>query len=336
MSLKVLLNFKLNWVLLCASFWLFALPIQAKYVVAVVGKTKNDSFYQQAFKGCEQFAKQHLDFECIYDGPKDFQDIRTQVLVITDLVRRNNISGLLIATTDSNYLVERALKQLKDNNIPVITFDSDLLEEDQQYRLAYVGTNNFDYGVALGNELKKFTNKENNQVCIQSGHSTTPNLNKRIEGVRYALSGQKDKRLSGENGWSEFDRCPLYSLGKREVSLGQLDKLLNLENPPLFLAVAGFAQFNPNYANVIAKHKQRIANQEVVIVSADTEQMQLAVLQQGLSSANIGQNPFEMGRLSAELMYQYLTKGERPAKSHYYLDFHYCQQSNAGTCTVNH
>ena len=70
MSLKVLLNFKLNWVLLCASFWLFALPIQAKYVVAVVGKTKNDSFYQQAFKGCEQFAKQHLDFECIYDGPK--------------------------------------------------------------------------------------------------------------------------------------------------------------------------------------------------------------------------------------------------------------------------
>ncbi|MEM6510202.1 MAG: hypothetical protein AAF644_12075 [Pseudomonadota bacterium] len=113
MSLKVLLNFKLNWVLLCASFWLFALPIQAKYVVAVVGKTKNDSFYQQAFKGCEQFAKQHLDFECIYDGPKDFQDIRTQVLVITDLVRRNNISGLLIATTDSNYLVERALKSLK-------------------------------------------------------------------------------------------------------------------------------------------------------------------------------------------------------------------------------
>ncbi|MEM7389211.1 MAG: substrate-binding domain-containing protein [Pseudomonadota bacterium] len=209
MSLKVLLNFKLNWVLLCASFWLFALPIQAKYVVAVVGKTKNDSFYQQAFKGCEQFAKQHLDFECIYDGPKDFQDIRTQVLVITDLVRRNNISGLLIATTDSNYLVERALKKLKDNNIPVITFDSDLLEKDQQYRLTYVGTNNFDYGVALGNELKKFTNKENNQVCIQSGHSTTPNLNKRIEGVRYALSGQKDKRLSGENGWSEFDRCPL-------------------------------------------------------------------------------------------------------------------------------
>lgn len=173
-------------------------------------------------------------------------------------------------------------------------------------------------------------------MCIQSGHSTTPNLNKRIEGVRYALSGQTEKRLSGENGWSEFDRCPLYSLGKRGVSLGQLDKLLNLENPPLFLAVAGFAQFNPNYANVIAKHKQRIANQEVVIVSADTEQMQLAVLQQGLSSANIGQNPFEMGRLSAELMYQYLTKGERPAKSHYYLDFHYCQQSNAGTCTVNH
>jgi len=42
-------------------------------VIAIVGKTKNDSFYQQAFKGCLHFSNEHPEIECKYDGPKDFQ-----------------------------------------------------------------------------------------------------------------------------------------------------------------------------------------------------------------------------------------------------------------------
>ncbi|MFC3094492.1 hypothetical protein DRW07_13615 [Alteromonas sediminis] len=72
-----------------------------------------------------------------------------------------------------------------------------------------------------------------------------------------------------------------------------------------------------------------------MIASTDTEQVQLAALQRGISTVNIGQNPFAMGRLSAEFMLSYLTKGQLPDKRHYYLDFHYCTVENASTCKDN-
>ena len=124
-------------------------PCFASIKIAVIGKTKNDSFYEQSFRGCEHFAKEYPTLECIYDGADDYQDVRTQVLIVEELVNKG-VDGLLISTTDSAYLVNGALKQAKQAGIPVITFDSDLLPEHHAYRLAYVGTNNYDFGKALG------------------------------------------------------------------------------------------------------------------------------------------------------------------------------------------
>ena len=311
-----------------------AFNAEAEYTIAVVGKTKNDSFYQQSYAGCKVFAEKYPDLNCLYDGPFDFQDARTQVLVVQELVA-TGIDGLLISTTDSGHLVKGALKQLT-GKIPVITFDSDLLPEHQQYRMAYVGTNNVEFGIALGTYAKRLKTKETQAICIQSGHESTPNLNDRIAGVRYALSGQSQKRLNGEKGWIEHPRCPLFSMGKRDIALFQLQTMLQKPEPPIFLAVAGFAQFNPDYADSLAPFKKEIQGKDKVVISADTEALQLFVLREGLSTVNIGQNPYEMGRLGAELMYLYLTEGKKPDKSHYYLDFHYCTQDNYQTCTVNH
>ncbi|KPZ53617.1 hypothetical protein AN391_03269 [Pseudoalteromonas sp. P1-13-1a] len=326
---KVLKCLFLSWCVLLAH------QSAAKVVIGIVDKTKNDTFYQQAFKGCLHFGREHPEIECKYDGPKDFQDIRSQTMAINRLIDQG-IDGLIVATTDSQHLVTHSLMALKSKNIPVITFDSDLLEKHQQYRLTYVGSNNFDFGVALGEQVKKLTNKANNTICIQSGHHTTPNLNKRIAGVRYALSEQAKTKLTGKNGWREDSRCPMFSLGKREKSLEQLMSLLNTDNPPIFLAVAGFAQFNPHYVNALGPYKQMIENKDIIIVSADTEEIQLNVLSRGLSSANIGQNPFEMGRLSTKLMHDYILYNKKPTQSHYYTDFHYCTKNNASTCTINY
>lgn len=303
----------------------------AQFKIALVGKTKNDSFYVQSFAGCKQFAALKHDLTCIYDGPQDYQDIRTQVLVINELLTQN-IDGLLVSTSDSKHLVDGVLKSMLPD-IPVITFDSDLLPEHEKYRLTYVGTDNFAFGVALGEYAKVFKTGAEQEICIQSGFDSTPNLNARIAGVRHALSGQSNQRLLGHNGWSEYPRCPLYSLGKRDVALYQLTKILERDKPPIFLAVAGFAQFNPDYITTMKKHKDAISEQKKVIISADTEPVQLTALKAGLSTVNIGQNPHEMGRLAAELMYDYLKSGIVPEQSHYYLGFHYCRSDNYKECT---
>jgi ribose transport system substrate-binding protein len=307
----------------------------AQVVIGIVGKTKNDSFYKQSYKGCLAFAKLHSDLTCVYDGPNDYQDIRAQPLIINALVK-TPIDGLIVSITDSNHLVNRSLKSLYKQNIPVITYDSDLLPHQQQFRLAYVGSNNFDFGIALGEHLKTYANHKENTLCLQSGHKTSPNLNERIAGVRFALSGQSEERLSGQNGWSEYMRCPLYTLGKRSQSLFQLQHILKMDYPPLFLAVAGFAQFNPDYITTIAPFKNKLDSDKAIVVSADTEPMQLTLLANGLSNANIGQDPFEMGRLSTQLMYNYIVNGKKPLKDQYYTGFHICTKENINTCTANH
>lgn len=324
------------WLRPLISLLVFCFSFQcASYTIAVVGKTKNDSFYEQSYKGCLEFAKTRTDVRCLYDGADDYQDVRTQVLVVNDLMEKN-IDALMVSTTDSNFLVKGALKLAKKKNIPVLTFDSDLLQQDSSYRIAYVGTNNFDFGVALGNATKTHKKKSPQPICIQTGHRTTPNLNKRVEGVRFALSGQSKNRLDGTSGWIEYERCPLYTMGKREDALKQLVTIIDDVEPPIFIAVAGFAQFNPQYSNEIQQFKNKLSNDEITIISADTEMSQLDILKLGLSTINIGQNPFEMGRKGAEILFEYLVEGKRPVTDKLYLDFHYCDRSNADTCTINH
>lgn len=310
----------------------FNVEALADVTIAVVGKTKNESFYMQSFKGCERVAEQHPDLKCLYDGPIDFQDPRGQEKAILPLIEKG-IDGLLVSTTDSHHLVERVLKVAREKNIPVMTFDSDLLPEHHDYRLAYVGTNNFDFGVALGNYAKKFKKTGKNHICLQSGSQTTPNLNERIRGVRFALSGNEtNKRLTGENGWVEYKRCPFYTLGQKPRALYQLEFILRQEKPPIFLAVAGFAQFSPDYIKKISPYKDRIKSGDLVIISADTEPVQLEALKQNLSTGNIGQRPFEMGRLGTELLYNYIKHQKKPENEINYLGFYYCYAGNDGKC----
>lgn len=303
--------------------------------IAVVGKTKNDSFYEQSYKGCVHFAKTHANLECVYDGADDYQDVRTQVLIVEELVKKG-IDGVLLSTTDSTFLVEGALKAAKRQGIPVITFDSDLLPEHQTYRLAYVGTNNFDFGKALGEVAKKYRNNDSPRFCIQSGHHTTPNLNERIRGVRYSLNSEVRAPHEKGNIWKEYERCPFYTMGRREDALNQLLAMVRTPNPPIFIAVAGFAQFNPRYIEMLRPYKSKIQNKQAIIISADTEQVQLSALQQGLATENVGQNPFQMGITGAQLLYDVIMYKKEPDQDSYFLDFHYCQQTNTQTCTVNH
>ncbi|KAF7774520.1 ribose transport system substrate-binding protein [Pseudoalteromonas citrea] len=323
------------WMLI-ASIAVSGNPCFASVKIAVIGKTKNDSFYEQSFRGCEHFAKEYPTLECIYDGADDYQDVRTQVLIVEELVKKG-IDGLLISTTDSKFLVNGALKQAQQAGIPVITFDSDLLPEHHAYRLAYVGTNNYDFGKALGRVAKKYRNQSGVQkYCIQSGHHTTPNLSARIQGVKAEF--KNEARREGETGtkWMEHERCPLYTMGRREDALNQLLAMLKSPTPPVFIAVAGFAQFNPNYIARLTPHKEQIQNHQAIIISADTEQIQLAALKAGLATENVGQNPFQMGFRGAQLLYDAIMNKTQPKQTRYFLDFHYCQSHNTDTCTINH
>ena len=83
-----------------------------------------------------------------------------------------------------------------------------------------------------------------------------------------------------------------------------------------------------------AERQYLIDTLQVAVISADTEAIQLKALKAGLSTINIGQRPYEMGRLGAELIHDFIKNGIRPAQEFYYLDFHYCTPDNVENCIV--
>src|SRR5437762_13405593 len=133
-------------------------------------------------------------------------------------------------------------------------------------RLAYIGTHNYDIGVGLA-KLVMGVKPKGGKICLQSGGAAAANHNERLQGVRDTLSGAMSKespgdRLTGQNGWTEVDGCPLYTNDDFPLALQQEEDILN-KYPDLdaFIATGGFGEFIPDgYKNFATKYKDKIAS----------------------------------------------------------------------------
>ena len=64
----------------------------------------------------------------------------------------------------------------------------------ENLRFAYIGTDNFELGKSLGEQLKKLR-PNGGTLIMHSGRPDSPNLNLRLMGVRSALSGKNTMLL---------------------------------------------------------------------------------------------------------------------------------------------
>ena len=173
-------------------------------------------------------------------------------------------AGVLLATTVDHFeksgtpeqrvrvlaFVASALEKAKEANIPVLTWDSDLLEKDKALRIAYVGTKNYDIGVNLA-KLVQQIKPNGGTICIQSGGAAAANHNERMQGIRDTLSGDKSAaapgtKLIGQKSWREADGCPLYTDDDFPRSVQQMEDILaKLPTLDAFVPTGGFPQFVP-------------------------------------------------------------------------------------------
>ncbi len=193
------------------------------------------------------------------------------------------------------------LGDAKAKGIPVLTWDSDLLPENKDLRVAYIGTHNYDIGVNIAKLVQKIK-PNGGTICIQSGGAAAANHNERMQGIRDTLAGETGttspgNRLTGQNGWTEVDGCPLYTNDDFPLSVQQMEDILG-KYPDLdaFTPTGGFPQFVPDaYRDVASKYKDKIASGTLALVVADTLPVQIDLMKEGLSAGQVGQRPFEMG-----------------------------------------
>ncbi len=312
-------------------------PAQAKtYVFALVPKNTNNPFFDQARDGCKKAEKESNGaFQCLYIGPGEHGGGEEQVQVVDDLVAKK-VDGIAVSAANAAAMAH-ALEGAKKAGIPVLTWDSDLLPKDKALRIAYVGTYNYDIGTNLAKRVMQIKPK-GGTICIQSGGAAAANHNERMQGIRDTLSGQKSDsspgvRLTGQNGWTEVQGCPLYTNDDFPVAVQQMEDILGkYPNLDAFVPTGGFPQFTGRaYARVAEKYKSKIADGSLALVVADTLPIQIDMLKQGLSAGQVGQRPFDMGYETMKFLYD-IKQGKPAPKDPTYTGLDVCTPTNAATC----
>lgn len=307
-----------------------------KYTFALVPKNMNNPFFDQARDGCKKAEREsNGTIECMYIGPGEHGGGDEQVQVVNDLIAKK-VDGIAVSPSNAAAMA-KTLEGAKKAGIPVLTWDSDLLEKDKALRIAYVGTHNYDIGVNLA-KLAMQIKPSGGTICIQSGGAAAANHNERMQGIRDTLSGAKSDsapgaRLTGQNGWREVDGCPLYTNDDFPLSVQQMEDTLG-KYPQLdaFIPTGGFPQFIPQaYRRVAEKYKARLDNNSLALVVADTLPVQLELLKAGLSKGQVGQRPFEMG-YKTMLFLKDIKDGKPAPQDPTYTGLDVCTPQNVATC----
>ncbi len=309
---------------------------QAKYVFALVPKNMNNPFFDQARDGCKKAeAESNGAFECMYIGPGEHGGADEQVAIVQDLVTKK-VDGIAVSPANAAAMAVAA-QAAKDAGIPVLTWDSDLLPENKDLRVAYIGTHNYEIGTNLA-KLVKAIKPNGGTICIQSGGAAAANHNERMQGIRDELSGKQSAaspgdRLAGANGWTEAEGCPLYTDDDFPKSVQQFEDFM-AANPNLdaFVPTGGFPQFIPD-ANraAVGKYKDLIASKKLALVVADTLPVQIDQMKEGLSLGQVGQRPFEMG-YKTMMALRDMKDGKAPPADPTYTGLDVCTPETADTC----
>ena len=317
-----------------AALSLLSAPAAAQEkTFALVPKAMNNPFFDLARDGCQKADNELDDVKCYYIGPGEHTELE-QIQIVQDLISQG-VDGIAVSPSNAPAMA-KALDRAREAGIPVMTWDADLLEEDQGIRSTYVGTKNYDIGVNLAKIARKLK-PSGGSLCLQTGGAAAANHNERLQGIRDTLGGRTDTTppgdpLKGENGWTEVAGCPLITDddGTRAVQ-GLADILNKYDDLDAFISTGAFTQWLDNgYRQAVAPHKARMDSGALAIIVADTLPMQMEQLADGLAQGNVGQRPFEMG-YRAMFILKDLLEGKQVADP-IYTGLDVCTGDNHETC----
>ncbi len=300
--------------------------------LAIVVKGLDNPFFEQINLGCQKWNTENASsgYKCFYTGPASSADETGEVQIVDDLLTRPDVVAIAISPSNAP-LMARLLRD-RAPKIPVMTIDADLSKEDASLRNTYLGTDNFLMGVKFAEHLQKLK-PEGGSICLQLGNVAADNINARAAGTRDTLAGEKGvERLTGQNGWTEIDGCPVFTNDQADLANQQMADTFTA-NPDLdaFVLEGGWAQFAPPAsAQVTDQVMEKMKSKELIIVAGDTLPPQMEALKAGRSHVQVGQRPFEMGYRAPSVMID-LIDG-KPVDPVIFTGLDECTQETADSC----
>jgi len=212
-----------------------------------------------------------------------------QVDKLKQYASRSDIAAVMISVIEPNNIaIYKAMKELQDQGIKVITIDSDISPEKADARTVYVGTDNLAAGRELGKAAKALVDadRETHKFAAFSGYPDTDNASKRVAGFAEAAG---DTFTLTENLGDELN----HSTAQRNVRTA-------LDNNEDIDVLAGIWAYNAHA--IVEVVKERKVRDQTTIVVFDAASKAIKHMEEGSIDCMVVQNPYQMGYLGTKLM----------------------------------
>lgn len=249
--------------------------------------TNNASeFWKIAAKGLDKFEKESGIKVVMKQPPTG--TAAEQKKIIEDLISEG-YHGLAISPKDADAQTGDINDACKVMN--VICHDSDA---EKSNRLAYIGTNNFDAGKVLGEELKKRV-PGGGKAAVFVGSFSAANARQRLEGIEAALKGSNIEIVAKKTD----DKVALKAQSNVEDVMNAYADVTIL---------LGLWSYNtPAIASAVSSSPKK---GKMIIAGFDEEDSTLNGVANGEIIFTVVQKPFEFGYRSAKLLYELSKNGE--------------------------
>jgi len=251
--------------------------------IGLVAKSQGNPVFQAARVGAmdaakELSAKHNLNIKIDWRTPNE-EDSQKQAEAIEQLVLAG-AEGIAVSCSDANKLTD-AINAAVDNGVPVATFDSDA---PASKRFVTYGVDDLECGIQTMAELAKVM-KGKGIVAVLAGNPNAPNLQRRVQGIR-----QEAAKFPGIT-----IRDVYYHKETPQDAAAKIEQVMQA-NPDItgWAFIGGWPLFTENAL--------KWQPGTVQCVSVDALPAQLAYIRSGHVPVLLGQQCYEWGHRTVELL----------------------------------
>lgn len=218
-------------------------------------------------------------------------DIAKQLANIRTLISQN-VDAILVICGDPTAPVD-VIKEATDAGIPVFAVNADL--DDAADVVTYVGSSDYDYGVAQGELLKKALPNGGDVAVILGLLGGVPQV-QRLDGMEDALKDRDDIKIVDQPS-DDFDNQKNLAVVQDLLSKypeGTLDAIV-AQGPQVYVGA--------NYA-------QEQGRDDILFIAGDYPTQIQDAIEAGAVYGTVDQSPVSQGKTAAEYAYYWLT-GEK-------------------------
>ncbi|HWE02666.1 MAG TPA: sugar-binding protein [Tepidisphaeraceae bacterium] len=259
---------------------------QAPLKLAFVTNNASD-FWKIAAAGVHKY-EQESGVQVDIKMPTSENALSAQKQIIENLLSQgyDGIAVSVVAPSDETAEINAAAKKTN-----IICQDSDAPDSD---RLLYIGTNNFQAGKVLGDEIVKLL-PNGGKMAVFVGTFSADNARKRLAGVEEAIKGHN-----------------IEIIAKKEDNKDANKARSNVENvinayPDVKLLCGLWSYNGPAIASAVDAAGKK---GKILVACFDEEDGTLDGIKSGTVSCTVVQKPFQFGYLSSKWLHELATKGK--------------------------